>query len=277
MNAAQEFISDLAEKIPLPTIYWQIRLLMNNPNAKIGDYERLIQGDPQLTTHTILIANSEFFGFGRKVDGLYDAISLIGVGQLHDLLLGSLCMRTFANIPGQAMGHLNVFWRQAIKRGIAARTVAKFCRMPSSNQFFTVGFFLEIGHVAMTVKAPDLAFKTLQQSQQQQRPIYAVERENFGFDYCQLGAELLRKWCLPEFYPQVLENHLYPEQAKPNIQTETEIAYLAYCLCDASELEEHRRTRILNADQELTVKEIVDTEITDHVDEIFAMLRPANQ
>ena len=90
MNAAQEFISDLAEKIPLPTIYWQIRLLMNNPNAKIGDYERLIQGDPQLTTHTILIANSEFFGFGRKVDGLYDAISLIGVGQLHDLLLGSL-------------------------------------------------------------------------------------------------------------------------------------------------------------------------------------------
>lgn len=272
MTAESDFISDIVEKVPLPPIYWQLRKLLNNANAKIADYEQLIQVEPPLESQVKEIANSAFFGFDRKAESLYDAISLIGTNQLHDLLLGSFCMQAFSKFPGQATKHLNAFWRQGIKRGIAASTVAKFCRMPANNQFFTVGFLLGIGHVAMLIKAPDLVFNTLQESQKQQRPIHTLEREYFGFDYCQLGAALLRQWRIPEFYPQVLEYHLYPEQAKPNLRNETEVAYLAYCLCDTSNLEEHRKTRILNEHQEMTVKELVAMDIPTYVDEIYSVL-----
>jgi HD-like signal output (HDOD) protein len=272
MTAESDFISEIVEKVPLPPIYWQLRMLLNNANAKIADYEQLIQVEPSLETQVIRIANSEFFGFDRKAESLYDAISLIGTNQLHDLLLGSFSMQAFTNFPGQVTNHLKAFWRQGIKRGIAARTIAKFCRMPGNNQFFTVGFLLGIGHVAMLIKAPELVFSTMQESQRLQRPIHTLEREFFGFDYCQLGAALLRQWRIPEFYPQVLECHLYPEHAKPSLQNETEVAYLAYCLCDTAHLEEHRKTRILSVHQEMTVKELVAMEISNYVDEIYSML-----
>lgn len=275
MTAESDFISDIFEKVPLPPIYWQLRMLLNNANAKIVEYEQLIQADPPLATQVIWIANSAFFGFDRKIESLYDAISLIGTNQLHDLLLGSFIMQAFTRFPGQATKHLNAFWRQGIKRGIAARTVAKFCRMPANNQFFTVGFLLGIGHVAMLIRAPELVFNTMQESQRLQRPIHILEREFFGFDYCQLGAALLRQWHIPEFYPQILEYHLFPEHAKPSLQNETEVAYLAYCLCDTSNLEEHRKTRILNAHQELAVQELVAMDIPAYVDDIYSVLSNA--
>lgn len=94
------------------------------------------------------MANSDFWGDDRKVHTLHDAIALIDVGQLHDVLLGCLFMRLFTDFPGQPLGRHN-FWQQGIKRGIAARGVARYCRQPADNRFFMLGLLLKIGHAAM--------------------------------------------------------------------------------------------------------------------------------
>lgn len=275
MTSTQEFIDDLTDKISMPDIYRQIRRSMDNPAVTIEAFEELTLSDSQLSSSIIRIANSEFFGFERKVETLYDAICLIGVGQLHDLLLAGLCMRTFSNIKGQSENYLKAHWRQAVKQGIAALSVARFCRMPSSNQFFTVGFLLEIGHAAMLVSAAELTFESFYESQRKQCPVHIMERTLFGFDHCQLGADLLRHWQLPEFYPQVIEYHLYPERAKPNIRKETEVAYLAHWFCGSSNTEEHRSTGLLDSQQEVTVKQTINQEIVDHADDVYALLIPS--
>jgi len=99
MRAEQQFLCDLAEKISMPEVYLKIRLLLEKPDARIRDYVAVLQTDSMLTVRIIRMANSRFFGFNRKAYDLYDAISLIGTIQLHDLLLSSLCMRTFCNFP----------------------------------------------------------------------------------------------------------------------------------------------------------------------------------
>ena len=62
---------------------------------------------------------------------MYEAISLIGLIQLHDLLLSSLCMRAFYSIPEQIL-NFDEFWRHSVKCGIAARSLARF--MPDTGQ-----------------------------------------------------------------------------------------------------------------------------------------------
>lgn len=280
MEAAHEFICDLAEKISMPEVYLKIRTLMEKPNAKIGDFEQVVQIDSMLAIRIIRIANSSFFGFNRKVEDLYDAISLIGVIQLHDLLLSSLCMRAFYNIPEQIL-NVDDFWQHNIKCGIASRTIAKFCGLPAANRFFTVGLLLEIGHAAMYLKAPELAIKSLLISQEQQRSIHIVEREYFGFDYCQVGAALMRQWHLPEVYSQVIEHHLFPEQAKPNYHLQTEIVNIAHHMLETSGHLNHHLTQMLATHQQLAVipdniEDIVINEVIDHCDQVFVMLSPPN-
>lgn len=280
MNAANEFICDLAEKISMPEVYLKIRTLMANPGATISDYESLVETDPMLAIRVIRIANSEFFGFSRKADNLYDAISLIGVIQLHDLLVSSLCMRTFYNIPEQIF-NFSGFWRNGIQCGIASRRIARLFRLPASNRFFTLGLLVEIGHAAMFIKTPELALKALLESQEQKRSIDEIEREYFGFDYCQLGSALMRQWQLPEVYSQIIEHHLYPEQSKPIFRAETEIVNHAYHLCEKPGYLNKYLWKIMANRQHYengqeNIEEVVTKDVVDNIDQVYAMLSPPN-
>jgi HD-like signal output (HDOD) protein len=280
MKAPHEFICDLAEKISMPEVYLNIRKLMENPYAQIGDYVNIVQTDSMLAIRIIRIANSEFFGFRRKVDDLYGAISLIGVIQLHDLLLSSLCMRTFYNIPEQIL-NFNGFWLHGIKCGIASRSIARQCRLPANNRFFTLGLLLEIGHAVMFVKAPELTLNALLESQQQGQPLDKIERKYFGFDYCQLGSALMRQWDLPEVYPHIIENHLYPEQSKTAFRNETNIVNLAYRFCETpGYLNQHATQKLSNHQQYAVIPEnfeaMIAAEVADNADDVFTMLSPPN-
>ncbi len=280
MDAAHEFICDLAEKISMPEVYLKIRKLMENPGATISDYERIVQTDPMLAIRIIRIANSEFFGFNRRADDLYDAISLIGAIQLHDLLLSSLCMRTFYNIPNQLF-NFNEFWRHGIQCGITSRRIAKLCRLPASNRFFTLGLLLEIGHAAMFIKMPDLALKSLFASQQRGLPIDQVEREYFGFDYCQLGSALMSQWQLPDVYRQIIGHHLNPSEGDPIFRAETEIVNLAYRFCQKPGQTNGSLLRVLASRQQIestqeNIEELITNEVVDNIDQVFTMLSPPN-
>lgn len=273
MEAAQAFISGLVEQISMPGTYRKVRLLLDNANAKISDFEMLIQADPLLAASTLKFANSGFFGFGYKVDGLGRAIDIIGFGQLHDLLLGCLCIRAFCDNPGNAVDFKD-FWRKGIQRGIAARTIAQYYRLPANDRYFTIGLLLEIGHAAMLVKEPELTLKSLQESQRQNLPIVAIERKYFGFDYCQLGSALLRHWRLPLIYQQVIEGYLCPKQARPELRSETDIAYLAHHLCIPSIGLIHLESNLLHTDEQLRVRDLIFKAISGHLDEICAILNP---
>ncbi|MEQ1558698.1 MAG: HDOD domain-containing protein [Methyloglobulus sp.] len=279
MKATHEFICDLAEKISMPDIYQKIRKLMGNPQAKIDDYENLIKMDSMLSIRIVRIANSEFFGFNRQAKDLYEAISLIGIIQLHDLLLSSLCMRTFYNIPEHLL-NFDDFWRHGIKCGIASRRIARLCRLPANNRYFSLGLLVNIGHVAMFIKAPDLMLTALQQSQDLNQPIADIEREHFGFDYCQLGVELMRQWHLPKVYQQVIGHHLSPEQSHTDFRTATDIVHFAYRFCEQPNSDmlniPLNKTNQLFSQLPQNFAEIISNDINSNIDNILEMLRPPN-
>ncbi|WP_445372868.1 HDOD domain-containing protein [Methylomonas sp. HW2-6] len=280
MRAEQRFLCDLAERISMPEVYLKIRVLLEKPGARIDDYVKALQTDPMLAIRMIRIANSEFFGFKRQAADLDEAISLIGTIQLHDLLLSSLCMRTFCNMPSPVLD-LRQFWRQAIESGIACQTIARLSHVPAGNRFFTLGLLLEIGHAAMFVKAPEQALEALLTSRDQGLPIDAQERKIFGFDYCQLGAELTRLWHLPEVYSHIIGHYLHPELSAPPYRNETYLIYFAQQLFNAPEHFSKTLAAVPLKDDQFgpipaNAKDVVAQEIAQHLDEVYQMLCPLN-
>lgn len=264
----------------MPEVYLKIRLLLDKPDARIRDYVAVLQTDSMLTIRIIRMANSHFFGFNRKADDLYDAISLIGTIQLHDLLLSCLCMRTFCNIPGAVLD-LKEFWLHAVECGIACRTLAKLAGLPAGHRFFALGLLLEIGHAAMFIKAPGQALDALMASREEGVPIDEQERRVFGFDYCQLGAELMHLWHLPEVYSYIIGHHLHPERTEPNYRNETYLVYLAQQVFAEPEQFYKALSDLQHSHQQFAVmpgnlKDLVSQEIATHLDDIFLMLCPRN-
>ena len=212
MKAAREFVSDMAEHISMPEVYVEIRKLLLNANSTLEDFVEVVERDSMLSVRVMRMARSQYFGFPRSCESLYQAISLIGLMQLHDLMLGSLCMRTFSAVPEEVL-NLKAFWRYCVQCGIGARTIGQHSKTESHQVFFTLGLLHEIGHAAMFLKAPEQSLQALDLSQQKNISLAEVEREKLGFDYAQLGAELMHLWHLPPVYQQVAGFHLEPELA----------------------------------------------------------------
>ncbi|MCP4336011.1 MAG: HDOD domain-containing protein [Gammaproteobacteria bacterium] len=230
MKAAREFVSDIAEQLSMPEVYIAIRELLLNSNSTIEDFVEVVERDSMLAVRVMRVAKSPYFGFPRNCESLYQAISLIGLMQLHDLMLGSLCMRTFSAVPEQVL-NLKAFWRYCVQCGIAARTIGQHSKTSGHHFFFTLGLLHEIGHAAMFLKAHQASIEALDISQQRNQDLASVERENFGFDYCELGAELMQIWHLPPVYQQVASFHLNPEHADEAFRSAVDVVHLAHAIC----------------------------------------------
>lgn len=280
MNAARKFVSDIAENVSIPEIYLDIRELIKQPDAEIKDYVQLIEKDSMLSLRVIRMANSEFFGFSRKAGNLNQAINLIGVIQLQDLLLSNLCMRTFSSIPEQVL-NLKAFWSYSTQCGIAARVIAQHSLAPILNHFFTLGLLHEIGHAAMYSKEPDQCLRALEDSQTQDRPVDELEREYLGFDYCEAGSLLMQLWHLPEVYQQVASYHIDPQQADKKFQYESQVIHLAHTICQDPVVGKHQQLIEKSCDEfsqlqrlPSNIDKIIIGEIEEHTDSVLTMLWP---
>jgi HD-like signal output (HDOD) protein len=281
MKSAREFIAELAEQISMPDVYNDIRKLIDHPDTEINQYVHLIENDSVLKIRLMRIANSPYFGFPRRAEGLYQAISLIGIMQLHDLVLNSLSFRTFAAIPQQIF-NLEAFWKYSVQCGIAARTIAHYGQIIPINPFFTLGLMHEIGHAAMFVKAPELSLEAFDQANAEQGGLLIEkERDLLGFDYTQAGRVLMELWHLPEIYQQVTAYHLQPELADENHRLTLKIIHLAHMVCqdltsaqNQPLIEQVKQTE--NQLQKLpgNINEIIIKEIEANTDNVLNMLWP---
>ena len=280
MKSTHKLISDMAEFISMPEVYIDIRKLLRKSDAKIDDYVKVIEADSMLLVRIIRIANSDFFGFQRKAENLHQAISLIGVMQLHDVILSSLCLRTFSSIPEQIL-NLKAFWHYGVQCGIAAKTIDKHCSMTASNRFFTLGLLHEVGHAMMYLKSPEFSFQALDASQTQEITVNDMEREYLGFDYSQLGAALMHFWNLPQVYQQVAAYHLQPDLADENYRLEVEIVHLAHAICQNSD--SFQRQEIISSIAESNpqlkqlpadIDNVIQNEIDTHSETVLKMLWP---
>ncbi|MCK5828913.1 MAG: HDOD domain-containing protein [Methylococcales bacterium] len=280
ITPAHNLITSVADKISLPDVYHRIRDLIVNSNADIDHYVNVISCDSSLATRIIKIANSCFFGYSRKVSTVKEAISLIGVIQLHDLVLSSLAIRAFSGIPKDVFNQ-ETFWRSSVYCGITARLLAKKSMLPASERLFASALLHEIGHIVMYAKIPEQVQDVLIASEQNDKSLYLLEREKFGFDYGQVGSEIMRLWHLPESYCDIASYHMEPEKSQHN-KVEVKIVNLARSIMLAEEMnQEYSIDSVVNKsnspiNKELTKQDIETIKIKAwlYVDEVMDCLLP---
>ena len=78
----------VAKAKPKPDSYAKLRELMEDPNSSIEDFCVVVSSDPTLASTVLNVVNSDFFGIPGHVDNISRAITLLGIGQLCDMVLG---------------------------------------------------------------------------------------------------------------------------------------------------------------------------------------------
>jgi HD-like signal output (HDOD) protein len=179
-------------KLPVHATELMQRLLA--PGARTNEIADLIRKDPPLASLVLKTVNSPYFGLRTKVADCYRALLLLGVNQIYQMVLDNGVRTVLPATPQveaiQTHSYLVSLMAHdlAVAVGVAPQVAA------------TVGLLHDLGKVV----APQLATSCPTVA-----PFVGL------LDEPRLGAELLRKWAVPEEVAAVIDRQQEPELAPP--------------------------------------------------------------
>lgn len=184
-------------KLPSPPAI-AVRLMeaIRKENFSYRDFAGIINSDPALSAKILKIANSSFYSLPQTVNTIERAISVLGVTALKNIALSFVLS---ANLRGKKEGRFDYdyFWKRSITAAVAAELVAPFYRYKSDDLFVTA-LLQDIGVVFLHLSDPEEYARLLEEKRGGGKAIEVLERQYFGSDHPEVGAEILKKWGIAE-------------------------------------------------------------------------------
>lgn len=211
--------------VSAPTIYSQLNELIQDPNASADDISEVINTDPALTTRLLKVVNSPYYGFPSQITTISRAITIIGTSELIQLVLATSVINSFKGIPDDLMS-MNEFWTHSVACALTSSLLAKKCKFPAAEHFFTAGLLHNIGSLVLYQSVPELAREAINSARFGHETLYHAEGRLLGFDHCAAGEALIKSWRLPAALMAVTRYHHSPTLAE-EFQTEVAVVHIA--------------------------------------------------
>jgi len=196
----------------LPTVAARLIDLVDNPKTSATQVGKLISEDQVLTARILKMCNSAYYGLGRDVTSVQQAIVLLGFDNVRELSLSVSVINAFRNVQGSSLLDINSFWDHCGYVGIASRFLAKRYAPGLAGEAFTAGLLHDIGKVVLMEFLGKEFSKVLDINKERKEELYLLEREILGVDHGEIGFWLGEKWKLPPNLCAVMQHHHHPEE-----------------------------------------------------------------
>lgn len=230
MSRVTELIDGISELTPMPQVASQILTLVEDPNASMASLAELVRFDPSLTATVLKTCNAAYFGLPRRVDSVHDAINLLGLDKVVDIVLlkGSV-----ANLTRHQAGyglHEGELWKQAVASALIAKALADKIKTASKHLVFTAALLKDIGKVILDRFVAGSIQKINHLVVNNGCSFREAEKRVIGVDHAELSGLVARKWQFSERLVSIIANHHLADPSARQDQA-TAIVYLADTVC----------------------------------------------
>jgi HD-like signal output (HDOD) protein len=220
-----------AQLVSLPDIYIRLKELIEEQDYTMAEVALLVGRDPAMAARFLRVVNSPLNRRVRKIETVSRAVSLLGINQIHDLVLSASVLNAFERIQNDVMD-MKKFWQRSFYCAVLTQQLALKCEIMESDRLFVAGLLHDIGHLFMYMAIPEESQEIILKAKKNERPVYQLERELLGFDYAKLGGYVMGQWDLPKSLQEITCFH--PEPSKANeFELETALLHLASLLVQA--------------------------------------------
>ena len=171
---------------------------VDNPTSSAGDVARAIGTDPGLTSRTLALANSGYYGLSRRVATTEFAVSVVGFDVVRSL---ALAQAGGLDRPGAVP---EGFWKQAALSATAASAIAPMFGA-AKPEAFCVGLLHTLGSALLNRTAPVPALCLPEP--EDLVGFLDAEVELYGTDHATFGAQTLAAWNFPEAVCTIIAHH----------------------------------------------------------------------
>ncbi len=200
-----------------PALMPRLIAVLEDSNSGADDIENIIQLDPALAAATLRLANSAYFGAGRTIETVAQAVVRLGQREIYRLAALALVNRWDEGIgKSGAGGDPGDFCRHALCTALAAEVLAEHSQRVDPQSAYTAGLVCDLGRLAVVHSCGEFLPAVRARQQARGGPWRQAERDVLGYDDARVGAQLLRSWRFPSIYAFAAEYCQEPARAPAN-------------------------------------------------------------
>lgn len=187
----------------LPTVATKVLQLVNNDNLSLDELEKTIETDQAFSSRVLKIANSSFYGRNRTVDSISAALMLIGFKTMSSLVIAT-AMKDIHRRYGLFEQKL---WDHSFGVALAASMLARETRMVAADEAHVAGLIHDVGKTVLNNNIPDQYMMVVENVYGGGGSFLQIEDAMLGYNHCNVGGFIARKWKLPKNLETVIEFH----------------------------------------------------------------------
>lgn len=200
MLLLQNKFTFLADLPSMPALLTEALQYMNDGQSLTRLIDKIGQ-DPSMTVRILRIANSPFYGMSREIGSLREAIILLGLNRIRDMLI-STCFSTMLPTRHKDFDYYQ-FCHHSMAVAECSRQLAVYSGI-NPDLAFTSGLLHDIGRLVIVVLFPGEFSRIHQESS---LPLLETERHILGFDNLEIGGKAAQHWNLPVSIQEAIEQH----------------------------------------------------------------------
>ncbi len=226
-NKVRQRIANVRNLPTPPIVFHQIQKVINDPNVSAGQISRILAEDPAMSVKVLKLTNSAFYGLAREIDSVKQAVVIVGLEAVRNLVLSASVLDMFKQQDSDPEFQ-EEFWRHSLAVAVCGRLLARKVRsrgMIDPDGAFSAGLLHDVGKIILCCFLPDEYAKfSAERKNDEEAPTFEIEDRVLGYNHCQVGAILGGQWKLPSRLIQAISFHHHPQLGEPDDPT----AYLIH-------------------------------------------------
>ena len=227
-----DVIRQIKDLPTLPTVAQEMLSNLDDDHTNLDVICEKVALDQSLTAKMLRLANSSYYGANSKVVTLQQAVGLLGLQSVKELILMASIESSFPtsnclNFDAKA------FWRHSVATAISAELISRTLKM-KHDFAFTAGLLHDIGRLVLVSRFPDDYQQVLAYREQEDCSLLDAERAVMGIDHVVVGWLLAKEWEFSDAIQDAIRGHHQPDDK--NLNSIASVIHVANSIVHALDL-----------------------------------------
>lgn len=191
----------------MPMVATRCYEMTQDPNCDMNKLVELLSTDPGIAADVLRLSNSALFGVTRQVASLRQAMTLLGIKRIRELVLARYLVQKTQEMSSDLID-VNYYWRRSLATAILSAKFADVLSPGQRDEAFIGGLLSDLGVVVMSrcmpkIYAPIAANYRPHGTEEWMHAEYNL----MGVTHGEVSSVILEQWNLPASVAEGVRYH----------------------------------------------------------------------
>ena len=234
----RQLIGTIGDLPSLSETYVELAEAVRNPDIHVSKVAEIIGQDTAMSAKILQLTNSAFYGFGKRINNVHDAVAHLGMNTIQSLALVSDTFKVFAPDPRIFSTYFDDLQRHVQQ---AASIAAALPISSQDRDAAIIGALLhDIGELVLASKIPDRFCEAIRYADEHGCEQFEAEEAIIGISHAEIGAYLLGLWGIDHIVIEAIAHHHHPTRICHTGLDVSIVLYLADLLAHELDVQQGR-------------------------------------